>query len=179
MKYMIIIIALLGFLLSTAGDKLKSQPLYAPVTGLEVGKNAPNIILPDTTGELLNLADQRGNLVLVTFWASWCRPCRHENKALADIYRQFKDKKFNNAHQFKIFSVSLDRNKDNWLKAIENDGMIWKEHVSNLQGWNSPAADVYDVRAIPAAFLLDKNGVIIAKNPKLDQLAEILKQLSN
>ncbi len=179
MKYKIIVIALFGFILSTAGNALKSQPPSLPITGPEVGKIAPNIILPDTGGDTLNLADLRGNLTLVSFWASWCRPCRHENKALADIYRQFKDKKFNDAHQFKIFSVSLDRNRDNWLNAIKNDGLIWNEHVSNLQGWNSPAADLYDVRAIPASFLLDKNGIIIAKNPKLDQLIEILKQLSN
>lgn len=146
---------------------------------IEVGYPAPEIILPGVTGDEMRLSDLRGNLVLLTFWASWCRPCRHENKELAGLYQKYSEKPFTHAEGFTIFSVSLDRRQQNWIKAIADDGMSWNAHVSNLQGWNSPAAGTYKIRAIPASFLIDSYGVIIAKNPTISEIEELLDKMTH
>lgn len=146
---------------------------------IEVGYPAPDIILPGVTGEELRLSDLRGNMVLLTFWASWCRPCRHENKELAGLYQKYSDKPFTQAEGFTIFSVSLDRRQQNWINAIADDGMSWNAHVSNLQGWNSLAAETYKIRAIPASFLIDSYGVIIAKNPSISEIEALLDNMTH
>lgn len=150
----------------------------SPATGIEVGNIAPDINLKTSSGETLRLYDFRNKVVLIHFWASWCRPCRHENAELVETYHTFKDRKFETGDGFIIFSVSLDKTRENWLAAIEKDGMIWKEHVSSLQGWESVAAKTYDIRAIPASVLIDGNGKIVAKNLKTDQLIQLLTQMS-
>lgn len=138
---------------------------------LQVGSQAPDISLPDTAGHVISLHDFRGKYVLVDFWASWCAPCREENPYVVSAFQKFKDKNFT------VFSVSLDSKKENWLKAIHDDHLDWT-HVSDLKGWNSAAADAYHVEAIPANFLLDPQGKIIAENligPSLeDTLQKIL-----
>ncbi|MFD2936055.1 redoxin domain-containing protein [Spirosoma flavum] len=142
------------------------------IKGVSVGARAPEISLSDTTGTPVPLSSLRGKYVLIDFWASWCGPCRAENPNVVRMYNKFKDK------GFAIYSVSLDQAKANWTKAIRNDNLTWT-HVSDLKFWQSAAAQQYGVQAIPATFLLDKEGKIIAKNlrgPALEQkLEEILK----
>jgi len=142
------------------------------IRGVMVGGMAPEITLTDTSGNTVPLSSLRGKYVLIDFWASWCGPCRQENPNVVRMYNKFKDKGFT------IYSVSLDQAKENWLRAIRNDHLTWT-HVSDLKFWQSAAAQLYGVNAIPATFLLDKDGKIIAKNlrgAELEQkLDEILK----
>lgn len=152
-----------------------AQSLIGRVTrikGVMVGSVAPDIALNDTTGKAVALSSLRGNYVLVDFWASWCGPCRAENPNVVRMYNKFKDKGFT------IYSVSLDRTKGEWERAIRNDNLPWT-HVSDLKFWQSAAAQQYGVQAIPATFLLDKEGKIIAKNLRGDaleaKLDEVLK----
>jgi len=125
----------------------------------DVGGEAPAFSAPNPAGKTVALKDVLGTYTIIDFWASWCKPCRRENPNVVRVYNKYHDKGLN------IISVSLDKagQKDHWLKAIETDKMNW-HHVSNLQGWNEPIAKMYNVRSIPATFLLDENGNIIAKN---------------
>lgn len=136
-----------------------------------IGSIAPDIKLPNPDGEMIALSSLRGKYVLLDFWAAWCAPCRRENPNLVRAYAKYKDK------GFEIFQVSLDRTKEDWVGAIKSDKLNWT-HVSDLKYWGSPVAKLFYVSSIPASFLLDPEGKIIAKNLRgaaLDQkLAEIL-----
>lgn len=146
-----------------------------PLRATAPGTKAPDINLATPTGPKLALSSLRGKYVLVDFWASWCGPCRQENPNVVKAYNQFKDK----GKGFTIYSVSLDQEKGRWTRAIAADGLLWPNHVSDLAGWQSVAGAAYGVTSIPQSFLLDPNGVIIAKNlrgPELQaKLAEVLK----
>ena len=133
------------------------------------GGTAPEIALPNPQDEIMKLTELRGKVVLLDFWASWCRPCRRENPRVVAAYNKYKDQGFD------VFSVSLDRSKDKWVRAIEHDNLIWEGHVSDLKHWRSEAAKLYKVGSIPATFLLDREGKVIAKNlrgPALDRKLE-------
>lgn len=138
----------------------------------DVGGVAPNFSAPTPEGETLALNDMLGKYTIIDFWASWCKPCRRENPNVVKVYNEYHDKGLN------IISVSLDKagQKERWLKAIEADQMNW-EHVSNLKGWNEPIAKMYNVRSIPATFLLDENGNIIAKNLRGPALGQKMASL--
>lgn len=139
--------------------------------GVALNFMAPNIVLQNPNGDTIQLKDLQGNYVLVDFWASWCGPCRQENPNVVRLYKQYHEK------GFEIFSVSLDTNKDQWLKAIKKDGLIWKNHGCDFGYWNSAPAQQYAVQSIPATFLLDKTGKVIAKNLRGEQLAQKLAEL--
>ena len=134
---------------------------------LEPGQPAPDFILNDPEGNPRSLASFKGNYLLVDFWASWCGPCREENPNLVRIKDKYEDK------GFEILSVSLDTKKDAWLEAVENDEMDWA-HVSDLQGWKSSAGQLYGVNSIPHTLLLDKEGRIIAKDLRGEDLEKKL-----
>ncbi len=142
----------------------------ASMASFIIGGEAPEIVQNSITGEPLSLSSLRGKVVLIDFWASWCRPCRKENPHVKKLYSQYKDKGFD------IYAVSLDRKQGAWANAIKVDGLPW-HHVSDLKGWSSGAAKLYGVTSIPQTVLIDRNGKILARNlrgPALDQkLAEI------
>lgn len=133
-----------------------------------VGMKALDFTLPDTSGASVTLSAFKGKYILVDFWASWCGPCREENPYLVKVYQQYGGK------DFEIIGISLDSQKSPWLKAIADDGLKWL-HVSDLQGPKNEVAKQYDVRAVPQNFLVDPNGIIIAKNLRAGQLEDKLK----
>ncbi|MFH0999825.1 MAG: TlpA disulfide reductase family protein [Bacteroidota bacterium] len=139
---------------------------------LGLGAVAPNIALPSPEGDTIDLYSLRGKYVLLDFWASWCSPCRMENPNLVSVFHKYKDK------GFEIFQVSLDKTHDAWVAGIKADKLEWN-HVSDLQFWNSVAARLYEVRSIPASFLLDPDGKIIATNLRGQALEMKLDEIFN
>jgi thiol-disulfide isomerase/thioredoxin len=155
---------------STLAKDVKNKlPKGPPV----VGDEAPNIVLKDVNGNIHSLKELRGKVVLLDFWASWCGPCRGENPNVVNAYNQYKDKGFT------VFSVSLDTNKDAWIAAIQKDGLVWPNHVSDLKGWSTDPAKEYSVRGIPMTYLIDQNGKIIAMNLRGEALQLKLAELLN
>lgn len=137
-----------------------------------IGVVAPEIHLPNPDGEIVTLSSLKGSVVLIDFWAQWCKPCRMENPNVVKAYNKYKDKGFT------VYGVSLDRTKEKWVKAIEEDGLTWT-HVSDLQYFNSVAAQTYGVASIPFSILLDREGKIIAKNLRGKALEDALEEHFN
>lgn len=142
-----------------------------------VGTIAPELNYKSPEGEMISLSSLKGKLVLIDFWASWCPPCRAENPNLVSTYNQYKDKNFTVGNGFTIYSVSLDRSKTGWVNAIKADNLDWPYHVSDLKHWDSEGAAKYGVRGIPANFLIDSNGKIIAINLRGEELGKKLESL--
>lgn len=134
-----------------------------------IGAKAPALSGPTPDGGKLALDDLRGRVVLVDFWASWCAPCRVENANYAELYRRHR------ADGFEIVAVSVDQDERAWRAAIAKDQATWK-HLSDLAGWKTPLAARYNVTALPASFLLDRDGRIIAKDVRGQQLAALLAE---
>jgi thiol-disulfide isomerase/thioredoxin len=143
----------------------------------KVGDIAPELNFPSPNGSLIKLSSLHGKMVLIDFWAAWCKPCRYENPNVVKAYNNFKDKIFKDGNGFTIYSVSLDNLKQEWVAAIASDKLVWENHVSDLKGWQSEGAALYGVRAIPASFLIDGNGKILALNLRGEQLEKTLNKL--
>jgi|TARA_Y100000996_G_scaffold118926_1_gene88786 peroxiredoxin len=137
---------------------------------IEVGETAPDFTAPSINGSDVTLSEEvsQNNVTLLDFWAAWCRPCRVENPNLVRLYKAY------NKDGFDIIGVSLDRTKEQWEQAVEDDNLLWTQ-VSNLNFWNDPIARRYSIRAIPQSFLINKEGVVIGKNLRGNDLEESIK----
>lgn len=151
--------------------KQRWDVMNSPAGKTDIGAIAPELAFKDPDGHVRKLSDLRGKVVLIDFWASWCGPCRRESPNVRNVYAKYHDK------GFEIFSVSLDRDAASWKKAIQDDQLVWPNHVSDLKQWQSEAAAIYGVRSIPSMFLLDKDGRIVAKDLRGAALENAVRQL--
>lgn len=138
--------------------------------GNAIGAAATEFSGPNPEGKIITLKESLGKVTIIDFWASWCGPCRMENPNVVAIYNEFHDKGLN------IIGVSLDKDETKWKEAIAKDGLTWT-HVSNLKFWDEPIAKLYSVESIPATFILDENGIIVAKDLRGDALKAKIKEL--
>ena len=174
---LVLLLPALIFLIAPCNILRSEKPKQEVLVGTRVGDKAPEISLPGPDGKPIPLSALNGKLVLIDFWASWCGPCRRENPNVVSAYQKYSGAKYHSAKGFEIYSVSLDRNKADWLRAIDQDRLSWKYHVSDLRHWGSKAAQDYGVRGIPTNFLIDENGVIIAKDLRGQNLHIVMDKL--
>lgn len=130
----------------------------------ENGQRAISFTLYDQDGNEVSLSDYEGKMILLDFWASWCGPCRKENPNVVEAYNKYRREKFKNGKKFVVLSVSLDKNKESWKKAIEKDNLHWDSHVIDE---NNKVATMYGVRSIPYSFLINGDGEILAQGNEL------------
>ncbi|MEZ4853332.1 redoxin domain-containing protein [Flavobacterium sp.] len=154
---------------SAKGKNMKA--VFDKVLKTEIGKEAPNFSAPSPEGKTISLKESLGKVTIIDFWASWCGPCRMENPNVVALYNEFHEKGLN------IIGVSLDKDANKWKEAITKDGLTWN-HISNLKHWQEPIAQMYNVTGIPATFILDEKGVIVARDLRGEELkAKVIELL--
>ncbi len=166
---------LLNRLFANAKDNYFGKTLQKEITAENagtIGKIARDFTQYDTSGHPVSLHNFRGRYVLLDFWASWCLPCREENPEFVSVYNKYKDKNFT------ILGVSFDNERSAWIKAIQTDHLPWTQ-VSDLKSWDNVAGKKYDIRSLPANFLLDPQGKIIAKYLNGEELNNVLSKYLN
>jgi thiol-disulfide isomerase/thioredoxin len=134
------------------------------------GEQAPDFQATLADGKTARLSDLKGKYVLLQFWGSWCGPCRAENPHLADLYRQYRDK------GFEIFSVGVEQNPNAWQRAVKNDGMVWPYHTVDFQEFGGELAQLYNIKSIPATFLINPEGAIVGVNWRPGQIEKALAE---
>ncbi|MDP2161697.1 MAG: TlpA disulfide reductase family protein, partial [Flavobacterium sp.] len=151
---------------------LEKLNFVAPQLPTSIGEVAPNFSAPNPEGKVISLNENLGKVTIIDFWASWCKPCRIENPNMVALYNDFKDK------GLQIIGVSLDQENaaEAWKQAIAVDKLTWV-HLSNLKHWKDPIAQLYNVESIPAIFILDQNGTIVAKDLRGDALRAKIAEL--
>jgi peroxiredoxin len=137
---------------------------------VKVGQMAPDISLPDANGSIVKLSSLKGKVVLIDFWASWCRPCRASIPAVIKLYEAYKTK------GFEVYGVSIDEKKKSWINAVSQDGINYTQ-VNDKAGWYAKVTEVYGVNEIPSTFLLNKNGEVVAVNLEGKELEDKIKEL--
>ena len=143
---------------------------------LKKGDQAPEIQQQLVSGKEFKLSDLRGQLVLIDFWAAWCKPCRKANPEIVELYKEYKNEEFENGTGLEIVSISLDFKREMWTSAIEQDNLTWPYHLGGESGWKNPAVKKYNVSSIPTSFLVDGDGMIIGANLRGDELEKILRK---
>lgn len=156
-----IITAVLGICLIVVAGAWNKNSAGVP----RVGEKATDLTYQNPDGKDMSLSELEGHVVLIDFWASWCGPCRRKNPEIVALYDKYEGRKFiKGTEGFEVYSVSLDKSKDRWVAAIDQDNLKWKYHVSDLKGWSSEGARKYGVSSIPMTFLVDEEGYIIGRN---------------
>ncbi|NVK04492.1 MAG: redoxin domain-containing protein [Flavobacteriia bacterium] len=145
---------------------------------IQVGEVVPDLEGRTPSGEIIKLSDLRGKVVFIDFWASWCRPCVNDMPHVVTAYNEYKDDSFQGGEGFTVFSVSLDQRKSAWTNAIARLNQTWPNHISDLRGWGSAHAELYNVNSIPSAFLIDGEGRLIYGNVRGSQLPSLLAGLT-
>ncbi len=172
MRYSAIILSVFFVILHVADAKCQS----GVKTGIQIGNKAPEINGNSVSGQPLKLSALSGKIVLIDFWASWCRPCRNENPFVVSAYEKYKGASFKGGKGFTVFSVSLDRDPDAWKKAIQTDHLNWGNHIC-APSPNVEYVQIYGIRSIPSNFLIDGNGLILASNLRGEALEQKLASL--
>lgn len=170
MRYLTFILVLFSMILPLA--EVQCQP----AVGIQIGNKAPEIIENSANGRSIKLSSLSGKLVLIDFWASWCKPCRNENPFVVSAYEKFSGSDFKGGKGFTVFSISLDRDLNAWKNAIQADHLIWENHVC-ASNQNAQYIQIYGITSIPSNFLIDGNGIILASNLRGEALEKKLASL--